>query len=165
MKRPLFIKWLVIQILTIIILWIAWSFGQNFILELHPVSKVMVGVVLLVALLMTIYSGTLCWRVDTDNLQSRRHLAFLKHQSLHIVFAAEVCPNIGLLGALIGFFVLLSTNLHVDVSQFKEATNAALESLGIAFAPTIAGVFFRITLLWQQHLLAHDIDGVQYRIK
>ena len=33
----------------------------------------------------------------------------------------------------------------------------SLTGLGIAFIPTITGVFFRSVLSWQHHLIAHEM--------
>jgi biopolymer transport protein ExbB/TolQ len=93
-----------------------------------------------------------------------KQLAELNHNADHISFAANECPYIGLLGAITGiyFFMTGSEGLGgaLDPSHFKEIMSNSLVGLGIAFIPTITGVFFRSVLSWQHHLIAHEVTYV-----
>ena len=88
----------------------------------------------------------------------------LNHKADHISFAANECPYIGLLGAITGiyFFMTGSGGLGgaLDPSHLKEIMSNSLVGLGIAFIPTITGVFFRSVLSWQHHLIAHEVTHV-----
>ena len=94
----------------------------------------------------------------------QKQLAELNHKADNISFAANECPYIGLLGAITGiyFFMTGSGGLGgaLDPSHFKEIMSNSLVGLGIAFIPTITGVFFRSVLSWQHHLIAHEVTYV-----
>ena len=64
-------------------------------------------------------------------------------------------------GAITGiyFFMTGSAGLGgaLDPSHLKEIMSNSLVGLGIAFIPTIAGVFFRSVLSWQYHLIAYEV--------
>ncbi len=57
----------------------------------------------------------------------------------------------GLLGAVTGIFVLMTTGLSgsTDPAHIKEVIAASLLGIGIAFVPTITGIFFKIILSTQ----------------
>jgi MotA/TolQ/ExbB proton channel family len=174
-KRQLFLKWCLTNMLTVAIIFLATTFGaaqtQNFSL----VGKAMVLAIVMIYFISTIYGGLISWRTDRvlDELQGanagqasglHRQLAELNHKADNISFAANECPYIGLLGAITGiyFFMTGSGGIggNLDPSHLKEIMSNSLVGLGIAFIPTITGVFFRSVLSWQHHLIAHEVTYV-----
>lgn len=140
--------------------------------DLSLVSRVMVLAIVGIYFITTIYGGLLSWRTDKlldeirgandgQSLGMQKQLADLNHKADHISFAANECPYIGLLGAITGiyFFMTGSGGLGgvLDSSHIKEIMSNSLTGLGIAFIPTITGVFFRSVLSWQHHLIAHEM--------
>jgi MotA/TolQ/ExbB proton channel family len=174
-KRQLFLKWCLTNMLTVAIISLATSFGAGQTSNLSLVGKAMVLAIVLIYFITTIYSGLISWRTDKvldeikgadDGQASGLHeqLAELNHKADHISFAANECPYIGLLGAITGiyFFMTGSAGLGgvLDPSHIKEIMSNSLVGLGIAFVPTITGVFFRSVLSWQHHLIAHEVTHV-----
>jgi hypothetical protein len=176
-KRQLFLKWCLTNMLTVAIIFLAAVFGaaqtQNFSL----VGKAMVLAIVMIYFITTIYGGLISWRTDEilDELKGKgagdgqasglhQELAELNHKADHISFAANECPYIGLLGAITGiyFFMTGSGGLGgaLDPAHLKEIMSNSLVGLGIAFIPTITGVFFRSVLSWQHHLIAHEVTHV-----
>jgi MotA/TolQ/ExbB proton channel family protein len=174
-KRQLFLKWCLTNMLTMAIIFLAAAFGATQTPNLSLVGKMMVLAILVIYFITTIYGGLLSWRTDKvldeikgagDGQASGLHqqLADLNHKADHISFAANECPYIGLLGAITGiyFFMTGSAGLGgvLDSSHIKEIMSNSLAGLGIAFIPTITGVFFRSVLSWQHHLIAHEVTYV-----
>ena len=174
-KRQLFLKWCLTNMLTVAIIFVAVAFGAAQMQNFSLVGKTMVLAIALIYLIATIYSGLISWRTDkvleelneADDTQAaglHNQLAELNHKADHISFAANECPYIGLLGAITGiyFFMTGSGGLGgaLDPSHLKEIMSNSLVGLGIAFIPTITGVFFRSVLSWQHHLIAHEVTHV-----
>ncbi len=174
-KRQLFLKWCLTNMLTVAIIFLATAFGATQTQNLSLVGKAMVLAIVMIYFITTIYSGLISWRTDKvlDELKGaddgqapglHKQLVELNHKADHISFAANECPYIGLLGAITGiyFFMTGSAGLGgvLDPSHFKEIMSNSLAGLGIAFIPTITGVFFRSILSWQHHLIAHEVTYV-----
>ena len=161
--------------LTVALIFLATAFGATQTQNFSLVGKAMVLAIVMIYFITTIYGGLISWRTDkvldelqwVDNGQAsglHKQLAELNHKADHISFAANECPYIGLLGAITGiyFFMTGSGGLGgaLDPSHFKEIMGNSLVGLGIAFIPTITGVFFRSVLTWQHHLIAHEVTYV-----
>ena len=174
-KRQLFLKWCLTNMLTLAIIFLATGLGATQTSDLSLVGKVMVLAIVGIYFVTTIYGGFISWRTDkildeirgADDGESpglQKQLADLNHKADHISFAANECPYIGLLGAITGiyFFMTGSAGLGgvLDSSHIKEIMSNSLAGLGIAFIPTITGVFFRRVLSWQHHLIAHEMMSV-----
>jgi MotA/TolQ/ExbB proton channel family len=171
-KRQLFLQWCLTNMLTLAIIFLATGFGATQTSDLSLVGRVMVLAIVGIYFITTIYGGLLSWRTDKlldeirgahdgQSLGMQKELADLNHKADHISFAANECPYIGLLGAITGiyFFMTGSGGLGgvLDSSHIKEIMSNSLTGLGIAFIPTITGVFFRSVLSWQHHLIAHEM--------
>ena len=174
-KRQLFLKWCLTNMLTLAIIFLAAAFGASQTQNFSLVGKTMVLAIVLIYLITTIYAGLISWRTDKilEELKEadealaaglHKQLGELNHKADHISFAANECPYIGLLGAITGiyFFMTGSGGLGgaLDPSHLKEIMSNSLVGLGIAFIPTITGVFFRSVLSWQHHLIAHEVTHV-----
>lgn len=165
MKRPLFVRWALVNIIAFCILGLALYYGQTQLNQLSVVGKIMAGIILIVYFLATVYAATLCWRIDTtlEKTLDSKKLSWLRHRAEHIAYTANELPYIGLLGAITGIFFFFTTNLHAsDTAHLKEAIDLAMSNLGIAFVPTITGIYFRIILNWQHHMAEHAIKGARF---
>jgi hypothetical protein len=171
-NRQLFLKWCFTNMLTVVIIFLTTVFGATQTQNLSLVGKAMVLAIVMIYCITTVYGGLISWRTDKilDELKGMdegqasglyKQLAELNHKADHISFAANECPYIGLLGAITGiyFFMTGSGGLGgaLDPSHIKEIMSNSLVGLGIAFIPTITGVFFRSVLSWQHHLIAHEV--------
>ncbi len=174
-KRQLFLKWCLTNMLTVAIIFLATAFGATQTQNLSLVGKAMVLAIVMIYFITTVYGGLISWRTDKvlDELKEaddgqasglHKQLAELNHKADNISFAANECPYIGLLGAITGiyFFMTGSGGLGgaLDPSHLREIMSNSLVGLGIAFIPTITGVFFRSVLSWQHHLIAHEVTYV-----
>ncbi len=166
--KKLFLRWALVTMVALAIIAATLLLGKDSLLALNAVGKAMAGVIVLIYLASTIYSGILCWRTDKafDLMQhygaaGRKMLAELRHKAEHVNFAQEICPYVGLLGAVTGIFVLMTTGLSgsTDPARIKEVIAASLLGIGIAFVPTITGIFFKIILSTQYYMLVHAIDA------
>ena len=175
-SKPLFLYGILINILTFFCLCLAWHFESGLFTALHPVGKILIGVILSIALCMMTYCGLLCWKADAaiaqevengvqgDDANQQRYLRRLCHKTGHIAFAAEACPYIGMIGALAGIILFFSANLHdADAAHIQLIISNTMNSLGVAFVPTIVGVFFKLMLGWQSHLVVHAIEDMHFR--
>jgi biopolymer transport protein ExbB/TolQ len=174
MKKQLFLKWCLATLITIVIISLCLLVARNHALSLSPVAQAMVGVIFLVYSVTTVYCATLCWQTDkaledlersdtlgdSDREQIQKYLRKLWHKADQVSFAANECPYIGLLGAITGIFFFMTSSLGsgFDASHIKEVLSDSLTGIGIAFVPTITGVFFRIILSWEHYMIAHEVE-------
>lgn len=175
MKKHLFLKWCLATLITLVVIFLTLVVAQNRALSLSPVAEVMVGVIVLVYAIATTYCATLCWQTDRalEDLERSDALAegyreqikdFLRkmgHKADQVSFAANECPYIGLLGAITGIFFFMTSSLGsgFDPNHIKEVMSDSLTGIGIAFIPTITGVFFRIILSWEHYMIGHEVES------
>lgn len=176
-KRPLFLKWVLTMILTGIVVFLFLLVAQQEHLQLHAITKIMVATITGCYIIATGYCGVLCWRTDNaisalGPVQSakygraadiRKYLRKLHHKADELAFTANWLPYVGMGGAVLGITVMLigSGGLHtvVDLAHAKELLAALTNGLGIAFVPTLAGIFFGPIVLSRQYfLLNHTIE-------
>lgn len=171
--KQLFLKWCVANVVVATViglaLWLNWSSSES----LSTIGKGIVLMVTVVFLRATLKAGWICWCIDgqTERLatavrfsspevvsDAERRLKKLRHSSEHIAFAANECPFWGLLGAVLGMYYLSKGNLAgLDASHLQAVVGTLMSGVGIAFLPTIAGVFFRNVLTWEHHQITHRI--------
>ena len=175
MNKHLFLKWCLVTVITLVVVFLSLVLAQHQALSLNPIAKAMVGVIVLVYLIATTYCATICWKTDQAledleridaGAESNRHeiIGFLRkmgHKADQVSFAANECPYIGLLGAITGIFFFMTSSLGTgfDPSHIKEVMADSLTGIGIAFIPTIAGVFFRIILSWEHYMVIHEVES------
>jgi biopolymer transport protein ExbB/TolQ len=175
MKKHLFLKWCLATLITLVVIFLTLIVAQNQALSLSPVAKVMVGVIVLVYTIATAYCATLCWQTDqaledleqsdawteTNREAIREFLRKMGHKADQVSFAANECPYIGLLGAITGIFFFMTSSLGTgfDPNHIKEVMSDSLTGIGIAFIPTITGVFFRIILSWEHYMITHEVES------
>ncbi|MBV8482643.1 MAG: MotA/TolQ/ExbB proton channel family protein [Verrucomicrobia bacterium] len=175
MKKHLFLKWCLATVITVAVVFLSLVLAQNQALNLNPIAKTMVGVIVLVYLIATTYCATLCWQTDqaledlerndagalSDREEIKNFLRKMGHKADQVSFAANECPYIGLLGAITGIFFFMTSSLGTgfDPSHIKEVMADSLTGIGIAFIPTITGVFFRIILSWEYYMVIHEVES------
>lgn len=162
MTKKLFLTWCLTSMITIAILFIALYSGQQRLVSLNIIGQVMIGAILVVGLLSHLHAAKLCWKADKDlSLWSGKplldRLDRVAHESQHLSFASNICPYIGFLGAVTGIFIFMSNGLSSDPNKIKEILATSMSGIGVAFLPTIVGVFFFILLAWDHHYLNHHI--------
>ena len=178
MKKRLFLKWCLVTVIALAVISLALILAKSQAGDLNPIAKTMVGVIALVYLIATIYCAMLCWQTDQalEDLEDLKDSdaraesyreqikAFLRkigHKADQVSFAANECPYIGLLGAVTGIFFFMTSSLGTgfDPSHIKEVMSDSLAGIGIAFIPTITGVFFRIILSWEHYMVIHEVES------
>jgi biopolymer transport protein ExbB/TolQ len=175
MKKHLFLKWCLVTVITLAVVSMALILAKGQAVDLNPIAKTMVGVIALVYLIATVYCAKLCWQTDqaledlehgdtraeSDREQVKAFLRKIDHKADQVSFAANECPYIGLLGAITGIFFFMTSSLGTgfDPSHIKEVMSDSLAGIGIAFIPTIAGVFFRIILSWEHYMVVHEVES------
>jgi len=182
-KKILFLKWSLTNILAITIFALAAIFFSSQTATLNVVGKIMVGAVILIYLIAAAYCGIICWKVDGAlegvasasngnnglRVKLKKQLSQLMHKADNVAFAANECPYIGLLGAITGIYFFMTGNSGlggtIDASHIKEIMANSMTGIGIAFVPTITGVFFRIILTWEHHIVDHEIGYVLHDLK
>src|SRR5882724_3469630 len=159
-RKKLFLKWALTTLLTLVIVFLAFTLARTQAEGLSVVGKIMAGAIGLIYVVATAYCGMICWKTDNwiDQHLSKVQkevLDKLKHRADFVDFASNKCPQIGLLGAAAGIFLCMSTNLSGldDAAHIKEAVAASLAGIGVAFLPTIVGVFFQVVLSFQYYLV------------
>lgn len=155
----LFLKWCLTTLLTSVVVFLALTLGRDQVANLSVVGRVMVGVVTVVYLVATVYCARLSWEADKILQNHHRDLELpgILHRADHISFAANWCPYVGMLGAVAG--ILLLTTTSFDVSHIKEAISSSVSGIGVAFMPTLAGIFFGpVILSWQHHIITHEVQ-------
>src|ERR1700739_1600405 len=175
MKKHLFLKWCLVTVITLAVVSMALILAKSQAVDLNPIAKTMVGVIALVYSIATVYCAKLCWQTDQalEDLeeseagaesyreQIKGYLRNVSHKADQVSFAANECPYIGLLGAITGIFFFMTSSLGTgfDPSHIKEVMSDSLAGIGIAFIPTIAGVFFRIILSWEHYMVIHEVES------
>src|SRR5215469_9614407 len=175
MKKHLFLKWCLVTVVALAVISLALMLAKSQAVDLSPIAKTMIGVIVLVYLIATSYCAMLCWQTDQalEDLEGsdsgaeghgEQIKAFLRkicHKADQVSFAANECPYIGLLGAITGIFFFMTSSLGTgfDPSHIKEVMSDSLAGIGIAFIPTITGVFFRIILSWEHYMVTHEVES------
>jgi hypothetical protein len=176
--KKLFLKWCLTTLITLVVAFIAIAFAREQSLQLSPIIKMMVGLIAAVYLVAAGYCGKLCWRTDKAlealdkkplSLSAegregiRKYLRKIQHKTDHLSFTANWLPYIGMFGAVAGITVFLEgaggLRGGVDVAHIKEIMSNAMSGIGLAFIPTLTGIFFGpIILSWQHHMVLHEIE-------
>jgi len=176
--KKLFLKWCLTTLVTFGVAFIAIVFAREQSLQLSPIIKIMVALIAAVYLVAAAYCGKLCWRTDKAledfdknplalspeaREKIRKYLRKIQHKTDHLSFTANWLPYIGMFGAVAGITVFLEgaggLRGGVDVTHIKEIMSNAMSGIGLAFIPTLTGIFFGpIILSWQHHMVEHEIE-------
>ena len=176
--KKLFLKWCLTTLVTFVVAFIAIVFAREQSLQLSPIIQIMVGLIAAVYLVAAGYCGKLCWRTDKAledfdknplslspeaREKIRKYLRKIQHKTDHLSFTANWLPYIGMFGAVAGITVFLEgaggLRGGVDVTHIKEIMSNAMSGIGLAFIPTLTGIFFGpIILSWQHHMVEHEIE-------
>jgi hypothetical protein len=176
--KRLFLKWCLTTVVTLVVAFIAVLFAREQSLQLSPIVQIMVGLIAMVYLVAAGYCGQLCWRTDKaledfekDRLshttegreEIRKYLRKIQHKTDHLSFTANWLPYIGMFGAVAGITVFLEgaggLRGGVDAAHIKEIMSNAMSGIGLAFIPTLTGIFLGpIILSWQHHMVQHEVE-------
>jgi MotA/TolQ/ExbB proton channel family len=161
-RRALFLKWCVINLIATTISTVAIVLARNQLQSISVVTLVMAAAIGIVYAFTTIYAGIVSWNTDLAIEGGNEALALkiARHASSQISFSANLCPYIGLLGAVVGIFVTLSTKLEgvSDAEHIKTAVSMSISGMGIAFIPTILGIYACLVLIVEHNVVEHAID-------
>lgn len=127
-------------------------------------------VILAIFYATTAWCGYLCWK--TSGLIESRHLPSfantfkerlekIANQAEHGWFARLLCAEIGMLGTILGFVLMLADfkNLQAGGGQaFAQQLGKLALNMGIALITTLVGSVSAILLGLQYHLLCNTID-------
>lgn len=173
-RKELFLRWCVatftVSALIGLALWMNWSQSTG----LSMIGKGIILVVFVVFVKAAVNAGAICWAVDraTESVSAdpcwlispaahsfKQDLRRLRHQADHISFAANECPYFGLIGALGGIWLMSKAGLSdLDAAHIQQVSSTLLAGVGLAFLPTITGVFCRSVLMWMHHNIVHRIS-------
>jgi biopolymer transport protein ExbB/TolQ len=147
--RKLFLKWAVINVASLTLLWVICRMSWSQLSLLPPIGVLFLSLIGLFFLVANVYAATLAWRSEYEDIRTKAD---------HIGFAAHECPFIGLLGAVAGIILSLSatTGAASSPADFAVASSRAMSGLGVAFIPTFFGVYCRGVLWWTYHLLTME---------
>ncbi len=119
---------------------------------LSIIAKIMVGVIGLIYVIATAYATHICWHIDSGGIADR-----MVHAANNVAFAANECPYIGLLGSVAGIFIFMNSTLSSS-SDAEHIKQISMTGIGVAFVPTIVGIFARIMLSWQHHIILQSLE-------
>lgn len=155
-------KWCVINLIATTISTVAIVLARNQLQSVNSVTLVMAAAIGIVYAVTTIYAGIVSWNTDIAIEGGNESLALkiARHASSEIEFAANICPFIGILGAVIGIFVTLSAKMEgvADAEHIKNAVSMSISGMGIGFIPTILGIYAFLVLIFEHHIVEHAID-------
>jgi hypothetical protein len=125
---------------------------------LSLIARILVGVIASVYAVAAIYATRVCWKIDAGATSEA-----MVHSANNVAFAANECPYVGLLGSVAGIFIFMSSALSAssDLDKLKESS---MMGIGVAFVPTIVGVFARIMLSWQHHIILQALEHPEKRV-
>ena len=123
----------------------------------------------------TLYCGFLSWKTDKilESLERfyREERSFFKIEPLylinskarHINFWGFISPYIGLLGSILGTYIVMAGDKglgvqQVDIAHLGAAMISMRDGVGTALVSTGLGVIVMIILYIEHHLLTSDID-------
>jgi hypothetical protein len=161
--RRLFLQWILCNVLTIAVLYLGGCYFSSKIEHLSFIGIAISLTILLVFGALNTYAGSLSWRIDKlidKPVPGLRlwsdSLASLSAQAEHVAYAGNECPYIGLIGALSGIAIGLTGDL--DPAHIQDVISNSISGIWICFLPTILGVFCRIILSWQHHMIVHRVN-------
>ena len=149
MSRPLFLRWLLIQALSIAFLvGLAVEYGHF----VKGASFVAVPVILLIGGAGSAVAGRICWELD-----SRRSVLALNRAKTgleNVSFASWTCQIVGIMSTVFGFWLLLGES--GDTSNLGDRIQ---EGGGVALVGTFIGVFCSLVLALEERLIQHELES------
>ena len=159
-KKRLFLKWALINTVATFLAAVALFLGIPQAHGVSGVTQAMAGLIGLVYVLTTLYAGYIAWNVDKA-CGIKAALAHWRHDAKHIKVSASTCPLMGIVGSVIGMFILLSANAAnvSDAEGLKKVVEVGMGGIGVALIPTMLSISAAYVLLWEHHVIEHDIDS------
>ena len=145
-RRPLFLRWVVLQaVVATLLAAAALAYGN----QLRGASLAMVPLILAVLAGASGYAGLLAWRADEGASPS----GGLRH----LWFAAGVCQLLGLLGTVAGFYAMFNhdggTAAASAAGTSSDLATRVTHGAGVALSATFIGIFASIVILLEHHVL------------
>lgn len=122
---------------------------------LSDIARMLVGVIGVIYVYATIYALHLCWKIDASKYPASH--TSVAHKSRTIAFVANECPYVGMLGSVAGILIFMNSAMS-STENLEHLRESAMMGIGVSFVPTIVGIFARIILFWQHHLILQAIE-------
>lgn len=178
-KRPLFLKWLLINTLVLFGLIFVGIEYWSAIDALGSGPKFALGVIATYAF-FSAYVGRLMWEADyileeretTGWLDTEEdaYVEELLHDNEHVWFGVGLLPMLGMVGTVTGFLIVMISGFgHLHGQITPQDVSALVQSVGngsgTALTSTLAGILGSLLLAVQHHFLDHALaeltPGVQ----
>jgi len=143
-RRPLFLRWVVLQaVVATLLAAAALAYGD----QLQGASLAMVPLILAVLAGTSGYAGLLAWRTDDGDSPS----GGLRH----LWFAAGVCQLLGLLGTVAGFYAMFNHGraAAATATASSDLATRVTHGAGVALSATFIGILASIVILLEHHVL------------
>lgn len=141
-KKPLFLKWLLLQ--AVAILSIA-AIGAAYGGRIHGISLAAIPIILATFTWATFLGGRACWWLG----KNKDRTALREAQYLN--FWGWVCQIEGILCTIFGFWVILTQGTDT------EALGERIQNGGsVALAGTFVGVFCSMILAMEERMIEHE---------
>ena len=168
--KSLFLKWVVINVMTLVLIGLGLWYSWPVIAGLNLVGKGLIIFISFIFISLSGKGGLICWQIEADAeylvdcneeelAKTRKHLRELRREAGHIEFWAHACPYWAFLGALSGFMIIGYGALHAtDASRLQETSQTLINGIGVGFMPTIFGVYFLLLLSLEYHYIVYRIN-------
>lgn len=155
-KRPLFLRWLILNVCVAVIVVIASVLLGG---KLHGSALVAVPLILTTFSAVSLYGGRLFWQADNeisywsypDQARGTLGSTNIIHNAEHLWQAAGQLQLLGLLCTVGGFLIIFSGH----AGNASDLLTAIKEGAPLALSGTFTGIFTSQVLLLQHHFLTH----------
>lgn len=155
-ERPLFLKWLLLNILTTVFFITA---GVEFHSKIDGGSRIAVPIILLLFLSGSIYGGKLCWRASDNWVQTAialgerpKELDRIQHDALYLEWFAYRSQIAGIIATLLGFYVIITHG------GSQGDFNTKLQGGAVALLGSFVGVLCSLILLQIERWIDHELS-------
>lgn len=171
-KRPLFLKWLLINTLVLFALIFVGIEYWHAIDSLGSGPKFALGVIGCYAFFAS-YVGKLMWEADFIveerettgwlDAEEDEYVEELLHDNEHVWFGVGLLPMLGMVGTVTGFLIVMISGFgHLHGSITPADVSALVQSVGngsgTALTSTLAGILGSLLLAVQHHFLDHALS-------
>jgi MotA/TolQ/ExbB proton channel family len=158
----LFVKWHLINTLSVLTISSAMVIGWQTFRSSDVIAQAFVVAALLIYIAASVKCGFLSFHAGRAQISFGAfnfHRKAIVHEADFIRIAAEISPLVGLLGAGTGIYLSLTANTQsLDQAHLQQVVFNCMRGAGVAFLPTITGIFVCASLLLQHWTLTHGLS-------
>lgn len=178
MQKPLFLKWMLINVLTTVGAVSGALIFESHVGTIGTTTRVAAGIIAVIYLAMSGYCGKLMWKLDTvydgenqtvdpDDADTyfgwrKRQITKITHDSEHVYFSVSLLQILGLLGTVTGFLVVMlggfSNLQNNDPASIRTLLQHVASGSATALLATFVGILTSVVLGLQHHLLMDSIE-------